>query len=519
MVRPARKYSQAARLHDIIRLIESRKGVTVAELAGETGVDRRTIYRDLGAIEDAGYPLSTERDGRETIYRFMRPMKEIPPIQFTLDELFSLHLLKASAEILEGTPFHRDLTTVFRKITSALPPRLVPHLERVAAVPLLIPQGKRQYPSDGEDLTRLRDALLHQKVVRLTYRPSGQGDTGCYTVNPYSIVLYRGGLYLIGFAAERNGIRTFALERIRGVEQTGERFDIPEGYRLQRRYSHSFGIVPEPPVRVRIRFSPAVAEHVAERIWHPSQTTETGEDGSVILTLKVGGKREIFSWILSHGADAEILSPLSWRRELAAIAERMGAIYGAWENSPGKRRIRQPSCIDPQFRYTRSTCFKETSMNLEGKPAPPFSLPGSDGKTHSLSDYAGKTVVLYFYPRDNTPGCTKEACAFRDIHGELAGRDVVLLGVSRDSLSSHERFIRDFGLPFVLLSDPDASVMRSYGAYGEKVMYGKKVEGVIRSTVIIGPDQTVLKHWQRVAKAETHPLEVRAWLNQKGEAG
>lgn len=158
-------------------------------------------------------------------------------------------------------------------------------------------------------------------------------------------------------------------------------------------------------------------------------------------------------------------------------------------------------------------------MNLEGKPAPPFSLPGSDGKTHSLADYAGKTVVLYFYPKDNTPGCTKEACGFRDIHGELAARNIVLLGMSRDSLSSHDRFIRSFGLPFVLLSDPDATVMKRYGAFGEKVMYGKKVEGVIRSTVIIGPDQTVLKQWPRVARAETHPSEVRAWLNRESENG
>jgi len=158
-------------------------------------------------------------------------------------------------------------------------------------------------------------------------------------------------------------------------------------------------------------------------------------------------------------------------------------------------------------------------MTLEGKPAPPFTLPGSDGRSHSLSDYAGRTVILYFYPKDNTPGCTKEACGFRDIHHDLAAHGIVVIGVSRDSLASHDRFISSFGLPFVLLSDPDASVMKTYGAFGEKVMYGKKTEGVIRSTVIIGPDQTVLRHWPRVAKAEAHPEEVRAWLQQKGVMG
>jgi peroxiredoxin Q/BCP len=153
-------------------------------------------------------------------------------------------------------------------------------------------------------------------------------------------------------------------------------------------------------------------------------------------------------------------------------------------------------------------------MTLEGKPAPSFTLQGSDGKAHTLADYAGKTVVLYFYPRDNTPGCTKEACAFRDLHGSLGKMNAVVLGVSKDSLKSHDKFIGDFGLPFVLLSDPEAQVMSLYGAYGEKTMYGKKTTGSIRSTVVIGPDGTVRKHWPKVAKAETHPQEVIDYLRK-----
>lgn len=153
-------------------------------------------------------------------------------------------------------------------------------------------------------------------------------------------------------------------------------------------------------------------------------------------------------------------------------------------------------------------------MTLEGKPAPPFELAGSDGKTHRLADYAGKTVVLYFYPRDNTPGCTKEACAFRDLKPRLDNLGVVLFGVSRDSLKSHDKFIADFGLPFTLLSDPDAAMMQAYGAYGEKAQYGKKSMGTIRSTVIVGPDGTVVKQWPKVAKAEEHPAQVLAFLQQ-----
>ena len=153
-------------------------------------------------------------------------------------------------------------------------------------------------------------------------------------------------------------------------------------------------------------------------------------------------------------------------------------------------------------------------MSLEGTKAPAFTLEGSDGRNHSLADYAGKTVVIYFYPRDNTPGCTKEACEFRNLQPTLSSMNVVVLGVSKDSLKSHDKFIRDFSLPFVLLSDPDLAMMKAYGAYGEKVMYGKPVQGVIRSTVVVGPDGTVKKHWSKVAKAETHPADVLRYLQE-----
>jgi peroxiredoxin Q/BCP len=154
----------------------------------------------------------------------------------------------------------------------------------------------------------------------------------------------------------------------------------------------------------------------------------------------------------------------------------------------------------------------EMADTLEGERAPDFDLEGSDGRRHRLSDYAGRTVVLYFYPKDNTSGCTKEACSFRDLHAGFEGLNAILLGVSRDSLASHDRFVEKFGLPFVLLSDPDAAVMRRYGAFGEKTMYGKVTQGTIRSTVVIGPDGEVRKHWSRVKKADAHPQEVLEFL-------
>ncbi len=151
-------------------------------------------------------------------------------------------------------------------------------------------------------------------------------------------------------------------------------------------------------------------------------------------------------------------------------------------------------------------------MALEGKKAPEFSLTGSDGQQHTLKKYAGKTVVIYFYPKDNTPGCTKEACGFRDHYKELNDSSVVVLGVSKGSIAAHGKFITDYSLPFVLLSDPDASMMQVYEAFGEKLACGKKTIGTIRSTVIVGPDGVVKKQWVKVAKAEQHPDQVLAYL-------
>ncbi|HMP89888.1 MAG TPA: peroxiredoxin [Kiritimatiellia bacterium] len=146
--------------------------------------------------------------------------------------------------------------------------------------------------------------------------------------------------------------------------------------------------------------------------------------------------------------------------------------------------------------------------NLEGKKAPAFELPGSDGKRHRLKDYQGKILVVYFYPKDDTPGCTSEACQFRDDYSQLAKAGAVVLGISKDSVSSHEKFIEKYKLPFVLLSDEDTSVMKAYGAWGNKLMYGKPVTGTIRSTVVINGKGVVIRHWPTVKKAAEHPSDV-----------
>jgi len=152
---------------------------------------------------------------------------------------------------------------------------------------------------------------------------------------------------------------------------------------------------------------------------------------------------------------------------------------------------------------------------VEGKKAPDFTLEDANGKRVSLADFKGKDVIVYFYPKDDTPGCTKEACGFRDSFKDLQKAGVVVLGISADSGASHAKFAAKYNLPFPLLSDPDRKVMEAWGAYGDKMMYGKKTKGVIRSSVWIGPDGFVRKHWARVADAAKHPAQVLEQIRER----
>jgi len=149
----------------------------------------------------------------------------------------------------------------------------------------------------------------------------------------------------------------------------------------------------------------------------------------------------------------------------------------------------------------------------EGAPAPKFSLESDEGGKVASGDFAGKWLVLYFYPRDNTPGCTREAIAFSEAIAQLAAAGASVVGVSKDSVKSHCGFKEKIGIGFALLSDPDLAVHKAYGAYGTKMMYGKKVEGVIRSTFLVDPAGKLAKSWSGV-KVDGHVEKVLGALQE-----
>ena len=155
---------------------------------------------------------------------------------------------------------------------------------------------------------------------------------------------------------------------------------------------------------------------------------------------------------------------------------------------------------------------KELELKLkEGDQSPAFTVETSGGGKLSLADYLGQNVILYFYPKDDTPGCTKEACAFRDGFADFRKRGAVVFGVSTDPVKTHDKFVKKFDLPFTLLADVDKKIVEAYGVWGEKVFMGRKYLGTHRVTFLIGPDGRIKKIWPKV-KPEEHAAEVLAAL-------
>lgn len=152
-------------------------------------------------------------------------------------------------------------------------------------------------------------------------------------------------------------------------------------------------------------------------------------------------------------------------------------------------------------------------MLKEGVKAPDFTLEEKDGRLVSLSDFKGKKIALYFYPRDNTPGCTRQACAFKEAYDGFRSEDIVVIGISKDSSKSHQKFAEKYELPFLLLSDPELIAIKGYDVWQEKKLYGKSAMGVVRSTYIIDEEGMIIKVFEK-AKPDTNAFEILEFLGK-----
>jgi predicted DNA-binding transcriptional regulator YafY len=314
--RRPKKYSQAARLHDLIRILEMRYGATVAELVEECQVTRRTIYRDLQALMDAGYPLVSERqaDGH-VVYRFVTGFSKIPPLTLSLDELMTLYLCRGQLAFLQGTPFSEDLEAIFARLRSMLPPRSIAHLERIAEAFSPRFQGYKDYSSQRQILIDLRHALLKQQRCRIDYRPA-QRSSHSYLIDPYTLLFYNNALYVGAYAHNRKDIRLFAIDRIESVNLEPQRFEVPEDYQPEQLTGRAFGLIDDGPgYELELEFAPQVAHLIRERIWHPLQQIEEHQDGSLSLRFFASGNKEILAWLNSYLPHVRVIRPESLRHQ------------------------------------------------------------------------------------------------------------------------------------------------------------------------------------------------------------
>lgn len=318
---------QLARQWKLIqRLARSRYGVGLDDLAEELGCVRRTVYRDLEALMAAGFPVTSEkRDGR-VYYRFVETFR-LGDVPFTPDEILSLAFGEDLLRALEGTVFHDSIRSALEKIRSALGPSVSEFLAQLGESFRVLPGPHENYAAMRDTIRALNEAVLGRRTVRMRYHTGATGRERERALDPYRVWYRAGALYVIGHDHLSGEVRTFAVGRIRRLELTDARFEVPADFDFEARVGTAFGVVAEPPMKVRILFDRRWADWVAERTWHPSQQLVRRRGGALELTMEVGGAAEVRSWVLSFGAGAEVLEPAALREEVRAELARAAARY------------------------------------------------------------------------------------------------------------------------------------------------------------------------------------------------
>ena len=307
---------QLARQWQLVqRLARSRSGVGLDELSEDLGCVRRTIYRDLDALMYAGFPVVSEKRDSKVFYRFLDTF-QLGDVPFTADEILALAFSEDLLRSLEGTVFHDSIQSALTKIRSALSQELMQFLDTIGGTFRVLAGPHKRYAESRETINALNQAVLARTTVRIRYFTGRTGEESERNLDPYQVWYREGGLYVIGFDHRSQEIRTFAVDRIRALEAAGLSFEVLEDFDFDRWTAANFGVVSEPASRVRIRFEASWALYIQERIWHQSQKLKTEPDGSLELTMDVGGDQELTNWILSFGPGAEVLEPPGLRERV-----------------------------------------------------------------------------------------------------------------------------------------------------------------------------------------------------------
>ncbi|MBI5691788.1 MAG: WYL domain-containing protein [Verrucomicrobia bacterium] len=307
---------------------ELRRGAftNCTRLSALLEVNRKTIVRDIAFMRDR-LELPIEFDPRIQAYRYTHPVSSFPTVQVTEGELLALLVARKALEQYRGTPFHRQLEASFEKLTGGLKDRITfsPAEELQSVSFRNVGLGR----ADLAVFNTLSTAVLRQREVEFDYRKPGEKRSSRRRVRPYHLALREDLWYLIAYDVGRAALRTFALPRISAAVGLATRFVRPHDFSPEKFFATALGVLGgSGNFEVTIRFSAAVADRVREREWHESQALRDLADGRLELQLRLGALPEIAAWVLSWGAEAEVLRPTELRDHLRQTAARLGAIYG-----------------------------------------------------------------------------------------------------------------------------------------------------------------------------------------------
>jgi len=324
--------AEVIRQWSILRDLEASRRLTIDDLAARTGVTTRTIRRDLEALQTSGFPLFDEvHDGKRYWTLEAKAFKRLDDTGFTLAELSALYFSRTLVEVLAATPFQQDVASAFDKLSAALTPGMRQFLDRL---PLVI-QAKGASPRSGggadavkterEHIAKLLDATLNHRRATMKYFSMSSNREKEYVIEPYRLIYSPGGMYLQGFVPEYDEVRTFSVDRIRGLSLHEERFTPAEV--TEAAFAHSIGVNEGPPEHIEIAFEPRIAPYVRERRWHASQQHADRKDGGVVLSLDVCNDWALRSWILSFGPLARVLEPAALAAQIKDEVDRASARY------------------------------------------------------------------------------------------------------------------------------------------------------------------------------------------------
>ena len=319
---------QLARQWKIIEtLLASNTGKTVSELADDLECNPRTVYRDIEALQAAGFPLYTDRVDGKNLWSLLDTLKHHIPIPFTLTELLAIYFSQDMLKFLQNTVFHESLESLFEKIKTTIPPESKKYLDTVQQTFQVTLKQFKEYGKYREILNTIKDAAINHNTVEMVYFTMGRRKEAKRRVDPYRILFFNGTFYVIGYCHLRKDCRTFALERIKMLTTTDESFSVPEDFRLEDYMGSGFGVIGGRPEKIKIWFSTDIAGYIKEKTWHESQVINQHRDGSIIFEADIAITEELLSWIMSWGAKAEVLEPASLIAHIHAEALAMIKAY------------------------------------------------------------------------------------------------------------------------------------------------------------------------------------------------